>query len=279
MRRLGLADAIEHMAAALAFARPERKAPRLDLMQWDGVQPYTELYSLVIASRQDEHRGAILTDVKPQDLERPIRYAMLSDVSEDGTLSTWDGYVGTFMRQASARDLRGVRVPFPTLYHCFYGVLLVTCEGGYNGSICMVSWHPRERQWIAWHQQNSALWRGKEAAEVHWRAQYLIGAQFSARYDWHALVGFKGAPRVSLPCSPEEARQLFKARDLPPGRERRAALRHWVTRHAREKESDAPVRVREHLRGATEFHMDQIECMLIPSAYDRERALEAKHDG
>lgn len=268
-------DVLEHMAAAFAFAQRDRKSPALDLREWDGMQPYTGLYAEHVKAKQARERGSILTDVQPSDLGRPIRYASLTDAWDDdgrerrGRL----GYVGAFARQAHPRELRGERLPFLSAYHCFAGLVLINPHGTYEGTVRRCSFHPRERVWVTWDRGvPSQQWKMDQFGR---NMSMLLGMQFSARYEWHVKIGLPKAPRLSLPCSPGEARSLFKARDLPPGKERRAALRHWVSEHVRGRDTDEPTPVRQHLRGSTEFTMDQIECELVPSDFDREKVAEA----
>jgi hypothetical protein len=267
-------DVLEHMASAFAFAQRDRKSPALDLRQWDAMQPITDTYAEIMKAKQASERGSILTNVQPSDLGRPIRYATLSDAwEEDGRKrNARSGYVGAFCRQAQLHELRGVRLPFISAHHCFAGLVLITQHGTYEGCVRMCSFHPRERVWITWDQGRGEQWKMDQfGRQMHMH----LGMQFSARYDWHVRLGLPGAPRLSLPCSPEEARALFKTRDLPPGKERRAALRHWVSEHMRGRGTDEPVAVRQHLRGSTEFTLDAIQCELVPSDFDREKLAEA----
>lgn len=262
-----LADVLEHMAAAFAFAQHERGSPPVNLMRWDRAQPLTRLYEQHVHAKQDQDRGAILRDVAPSDLGAPIHYALLGDSWDERNERT-AGYAGTFARQLHLRQLRGVRLPFVSEHHCEAGMVLLSRAGTYSGCVRMCSWHPRERTWITWDQHGPMRWRHDAFGQ---RMFVLLGAQFSARYEWHVLLGLPNAPRLSLPCSPAEARELFKARELPPGKTRRAALRHWVGQHLRERDSAEPIAVRAHLRGVTEFTFDQLECELVPSAFDREK--------
>lgn len=264
---MSFADAVEHMASALAHAQRERNEPTIPLAHFDGAQPFSQNYVHAIEGRQDPERGMILTDVTPYDLGAPLRYATLADVTGDG--GEWLGYVASSATQLQLYDLRGVRMPFVSPAHCRISVAELTRKGTYLGSSRFCSWHPRERRWLTWGNHPPM------ADAFAQRMRILIGAQFTARYEWHALIGFPKAPRVSIPCSAIEARELFAARDLPPGAKRRAALRHWVGQHYRRTgpELDQRTNVREHLRGATEFVWESLECSLQTSAFDRERAI------
>lgn len=93
------------------------------------------------------------------------------------------------------------------------------------------------------------------------------------RYDWSVLLGYAGSSRVRLFTDPIGLRAVFKLRDLPAGRERRAALKHWVTSHWRRQRTDDDARswVRKHIRGASEFTWEEMHCGIVPAAYDLEQ--------
>lgn len=79
------------------------------------------------------------------------------------------------------------------------------------------------------------------------------------------------------------AAALFRDREKPPAKDRKAALRHWVQGHWRGVPSDLDeeTRVRRHLRGALDFEWLGFECKLRPSLHelndlDEERVLREK---
>lgn len=63
------------------------------------------------------------------------------------------------------------------------------------------------------------------------------------------------------------AREAFKLRDIPNGKTRRAALRHWVKQHWRQSRVDpsAASFVSAHLRGAETFHWNGLNCKITPA--------------
>lgn len=97
---------------------------------------------------------------------------------------------------------------------------------------------------------------------------------FTRQYEWRVVIGFEGSPSISFSTDPVGAREVFRLRDIPEGRQRRAALRHWVSEHWRRKRVDPreEAKVRAHLRGATEFAWNGLQCSIQPSAYDLKRA-------
>jgi hypothetical protein len=266
---VSFAHVVEHMASALALAK--RGSPALvGLEAFDCAQAVTRSYVSAVDYRYqaDPTREGIFADATPRDLGEPVRYALLTDLADR---ESWQGYFAIAARQLSFREMRGQPLPFATPWHCALAFAAIERHGVYASAMHHVSWHTRERRWLAWRQGVSAT-----STPLAERMELVVGAQFTARYDWHVDVGLPDAPRVSIPCKAEEARELFATRDLPPGKERRAALLHWVQEHYRRKGEEAPVHVRPHLRGATEFAWESMTCAIRPSAFDRDKANEAK---
>lgn len=127
------------------------------------------------------------------------------------------------------------------------------------------------------HGENKRMYRGyddKFLGEVQDTMMVSFAAMLNARYCWHAAFGFSdNGPRLVLPTNPRGALELFKSRLLAPGEKRRGALRHWVNSHYRDRSDDPGVidYVREHLRGATRFIWNGLDCELMVSAYDMEK--------
>jgi len=103
-------------------------------------------------------------------------------------------------------------------------------------------------------------------------------AALSRWYDWTVEIGFqspgiRSLPTVCIPTSCGGAKAAFKLRDIPPGKSRREALRHWVSMHQREAEPD-PITIWPYLRGAEEFTQNGMRCRIVPSEYDMKKAKE-----
>lgn len=103
----------------------------------------------------------------------------------------------------------------------------------------------------------------------------LCGAHLTLEYSWTVNIGRTGSGfEVRIPTDSRGARRLLSLRDIPAGRERRAALRHWVTKHHRRligPEETVEVDVREHLRGAIPFAWEDFSGTVNPSMYDLKR--------
>ena len=94
----------------------------------------------------------------------------------------------------------------------------------------------------------------------------LAGIALTMRYEWSVWLGHGVGPRVRFLSDPAGARAAFALRDVPPGRQRRAALRNWVEGHWRKKRRDPEDHawVTKHLRGATEFEWNDLRCKIQP---------------
>lgn len=95
-------------------------------------------------------------------------------------------------------------------------------------------------------------------------------------YDWSVHAGFnvKAVPTVCVPTDPIAARNIFKLRDVPPGKSRRDAIRHWVSGHTRVKldPNYAEIHIWPYLRGAEEFTWNGLYCRIQPSEFDLKKA-------
>ena len=115
------------------------------------------------------------------------------------------------------------------------------------------------------HRESSLIEFGKSHALTRW-------------YDWRVDIGFQipgrgSLPSIAIPTSAGGARSAFKLRDIPPGKSRREALRHWVQMHHRQSEPD-PITIWPYLRGAEEFNQNGMKCRIVPSQYDMKKAAE-----
>jgi hypothetical protein len=118
--------------------------------------------------------------------------------------------------------------------------------------------------------------RNKEfLVEEDRRIRVLIGLQVKIHTMWR--VYFKdldGAMGITFPTDAIGAMEAFRLRDIPPGRTRRAALKHWVRDHYRKRrveDLDKAIYVCEHIRGAEQFTWNGLGCKILPAQADIDR--------
>lgn len=106
----------------------------------------------------------------------------------------------------------------------------------------------------------------------------LAGLQLNMEYAWQVRIRRNGYPlSLSFPTNPRGARKLLSLRDIPEGKQRRMALRHWVSEHTRRlpdtnDETDRETLVSQHLRGKIPFSWNDFQGEVIPAPYDLRQA-------
>jgi hypothetical protein len=132
---------------------------------------------------------------------------------------------------------------------------------------------------LEWHCLNTDVAENPDVDEMNsFIIQTSLGIQFTRRYQWTVELALGTYGSMLVPTDPTGARDVFKFRDIPSGSERRKALRHWVREHYRKRRVDEgdEIKVREHMRGATEFGWHDLNCRIRPSQFDIERDDTAK---
>jgi hypothetical protein len=104
-------------------------------------------------------------------------------------------------------------------------------------------------------------------------ANVALGVALTRFYEWTVTVGRPGGLRLLFVTDPIGAREAFKLREVPDGKNRRDALRNWVSEHWRKKRQseEESFKVRSHLRGTIRFKWNDLDCEITPSAYDLHR--------
>jgi len=87
-------------------------------------------------------------------------------------------------------------------------------------------------------------------------------------------------PMVSIPTDPTGIKEVWKLRDVAPGKKRRDALLHWVESHWRQNRVDPEMEtmVRKHLRGSREFSCGDLRMQVRESEVDALKEWNAKQD-
>lgn len=116
--------------------------------------------------------------------------------------------------------------------------------------------------------------RSTEFVDIMKSINMLISMRMTMYYEWFVYiretpksVGFK------VPIVPESSKEVFSMRDIPEGKERRAAICNFVRQHYRTIKTEydpgqREVIVKKHLRGETKFNWRGLDVNIIPSEYD-----------
>jgi len=100
-----------------------------------------------------------------------------------------------------------------------------------------------------------------------------ISMALHQRYEWAVNIGFENTPSARIVTDPTGMKELFRLRDVAPGRDRRDMLMTWVSDHWRQdrRDDDVETYVRKHLRGGTKFDWRGMECEIVPARFDIEQ--------
>lgn len=187
------------------------------------------------------------------------------------------------VRSVAPREIRGkfnsvagqsVQVKWATLHK----------DGTYHSGSSFLDWRPPRWYILAAGQmplERPELWstgESPEEIEDEERAIWMHKSIYVTKcYEWRVKLKLgESLPGLCITVDPAGAREVFKLRDIPPGKTRRDALRHWVSQYMRSSiGKDGEVRETEvlpYLRGAVKFSHSGLTCEVLPSEYDLNRA-------
>jgi hypothetical protein len=186
------------------------------------------------------------------------------------------------VRSLDLKEWRGklMRAPSPKMFDM--AVMIVAPDGrswtrryalAPEGSRLRLAGYPFRKNWPdhSWMYGDNSVTGNAELEDT---VRCAIGLSLRRRYYWSVLIREDESPEARFLTDLEGAREAFRLRDVPAGKRRRAALRHWVADHWRQsrppREADE-VFIREHLRGATAFDWNGLRCRFEPSDVDAER--------
>lgn len=261
----GDASAIEDLMLYMSCSRS--RGSSISLYDFDGVLPFNTEY---LGASTDAPRVAWY---EPDQLTPPL-------------VGAWD--VGLLVRASDGgfhlerSRLAGGKVSrrlASTGAECFAQVYRGSLreDGAFSGESFYMGWSRGKWRPVRMSRQQTVManptW--DEAIKLH------QSVSLTMRDVWRAQLRLENGPSVHLLTDPTGVRELFRLRDVPPGKGRREALRHWVAEHWRKtrKDPDVEAEVRAHLRGATEFTWQGLYARIIPSQTDIERDQELRRAG
>ena len=128
---------------------------------------------------------------------------------------------------------------------------------------------------VANYVMDTSFWgtRGSHRTEddVHLAIALIGGLMLRKRYLWSVLIGEGSGPRARLFTDVVGMREIFRLRDIPPGKARRAALLHWVREHWRKRRDPSAndrAWVKAHIRGVWSYQWNGLLCQIVPSESD-----------
>lgn len=199
-------------------------------------------------------------EVSPVDFDEPIDYCVVIEHQLGGGAD----YQLSRIRPVSRKWWRGKCRPGRWIGEL--SVMYVVGEREYSVHRFGVTWR---NEWF--DEWGNPAGKRNFAHGMASMCSILVSAQLTDFYNWTVELGIEGGDfSLRLPTDPTGARAIFKLRDIPDGKQRRAALKHWVREHLRRNRNNPEelIAVRKHLRGAQEFSWNGMKCILRPSRYD-----------
>jgi hypothetical protein len=195
-------------------------------------------------------------------LDSNFDFKVISDETIGYSHVSTDNYLLQRLRWANPKETRGRIKRFSTNILCHEIVFLndnpqyvkafYVLHADYfellNNNLSPNAWMEE----VIWALANIALFNNK-----HWNV-YLK--------DIDDVIGIK------IQIYPTSLKELFKLRNIPQGKNRKLALKHWVSEHSKRKPNATTnedlIFINKYLRGATEFNWNGLYCKVIPSIDD-----------
>jgi hypothetical protein len=137
--------------------------------------------------------------------------------------------------------------------------------GGGHGMNSPTANYQIDAAWFGYRQGHTA------GGDDHRAIAMIGGMMLRKRYLWSVLIGEGKGPRARLFTDIVGMREIFRLRDIPPGKARRAALLHWVREHWRKRRDPTAndrAWVKAHIRGVWSYQWNGLLCQIVPSESD-----------
>jgi len=204
----------------------------------------------VLADLKGDDRPLVPADAVPGDTTRDdIRLLMPDNCGLSSNLA----------RMRRIRNPKQIRGQYSRLFPAMYSLeMMAWHRGGGNSAYTQILYGFGNGEWHeASHKRGGNFGLGMKFPWDPENCSLFLGHAFYEETTWSVTVGMPGLIGLTFATDVPGIRQLLKDRDLPPGRSRRTAMRHWVNEHWRSHPTamtdDDDVFVREYLRG-------QIKC-------------------
>lgn len=243
---------------------------KFDISRFDGAVPFFDDETLSDPYFDDD-RWLIPADATLRDLSEPLNITFLTENTDEE-----NGIAGMRLRAMSPKQARG-RVRRYTPQVVDLEMFVVEPDGrGVSNRMLLGSF---DGETFACTDSRYAPDKGKDA---YWtqRVRLAAGLQFVRPMWWHVKIGYVGGQSILLPTDPIGAREIFRLRDVPEGKERRAALTHWISEHWRQArdEPEEETLVRASIRGASSFVWNGLRCEILPATDDLAKLERLKHE-
>lgn len=236
------------------------------------VEPFHPQF-LDLQGDQEEER--VPWDAKPTDIGKPLNISIMgSVVAKDGDFN----YSLIKVRQVDAAEVRGqVRLTPPRIVTVKTAIVhptkppmsALTHLGHIGGAWQVIG--PA----AVWDRGILASTRNEIIQDGLTFTKLAYGLAWTRQFFWRVVLQKEDTPSLSFNTDASGVREVFRLRDIPEGRTRRAALRNWVSAHWRQKrrEPNDEVHIRKHLRGAQTFNWMGMACHIIPSPDEVQTAI------
>lgn len=246
---------IDQISAFMALGEPDsRRSMRgIDMRTFDGAEPFMGGLAGGLGVGVREFEG--ITDI------RAIGKIDIATLGEN--LDGDGGFSMSRVRVVSAKEVRGrVARIRPVMVEHTLGV--IGGSGLFQAGSAILGWFGSEDWRPIEHARDGRLFAPESTMGV--TPMFWLAARRPR--EWRVSLGYEGHPKVSFATDPHGAAEVFRLRDVPEGRSRRAALRGWVREHWRQKRDGALAAIPAHLRGAQRFSWNGLACVIQPSKDD-----------
>jgi hypothetical protein len=261
---------IDNLLVAISLSKMEQSVVgwKLPLMHFDQAEIFHQGMAPSVMKHLEKKDLGVFTDVHPRDLSNQWDVSMLNHITD--AYENEHVFALSRFRSVPLKRARGIGTLLSGHVGEYSSAWFDMDHGTYRPQMALVQCLGRDADgFTVWDyvDKNPRL-RREDPKEMTERLRVFLGIQFTRYYQWRVCLAYPGYPSLGLTTDPTGIRAIFRLRDVPDGRERRASLRNWVSEHwrtlPRTSEEDGTW-VRQHLRGAMNFNWLGLNCQILPS--------------